>query len=119
MNQILEKTFGGLSKQYYIRQFIFGVGISVCVFLLSTAGNKPVQISVILFSIISTILYPYSRFVYESIVDFIMGDNVFFVNILWLFLVKYFTMMLCWGLAIFIAPVGLAYLYYHHSKEDN
>lgn len=119
MNQMLQKTLGGLSKQYYIRQFLFGVGISVFVYFISTAGNRPIEIGVVLFSVISTLLYPYSRFVYESIVDFIMGDNVFFVNVLWLFFVKYLTMMMCWGLAMFIAPLGLAYLYYHHSKENS
>lgn len=31
-------------------------------------------------------------------------------------LVKSMTMMVCWTGAIFIAPVGLAYLYFHHSK---
>jgi hypothetical protein len=31
--------------------------------------------------------------------------------------VKLMTMTLCWSGAIFIAPVGLAYLYYHHSKN--
>jgi hypothetical protein len=27
-------------------------------------------------------------------------------------------MLLCWSMALFIAPVGLAYLYYHHSKAN-
>lgn len=65
---------------------------------------------------INTFLYPYSRFVYESIVSFIMGNNVFFVNAIFMVVVKIFTMLLCWSFAIFIAPIGLAYLYYHHSK---
>ncbi len=68
------------------------------------------------FIFVSTFLYPYSRFIYESIMDFLMGKNVFFVNAILMLGVKLFTMMLCWGFAIFVAPVGLAYLYYHHSK---
>ncbi|EAA7274365.1 hypothetical protein B6G11_01825 [Salmonella enterica] len=31
---------------------------------------------------------------------------------------KVITMCLCWIFSIFIAPVGLAYLYYYHSKGD-
>lgn len=31
-------------------------------------------------------------------------------------LIKLLIMSLCFSFAIFIAPVGLAYLYYHHSK---
>jgi len=50
--------------------------------------------------------------------SFIMGRNVFFVNAILMLFVKLMTMLLCWALAIFIAPVGLAYLYYHHSKAE-
>ena len=74
-------------------------------------------IGVLVFTIISTLLYPYSRFVYESIVGFVMGENVFFVNAIFMLMAKFFTMAMCWAAAIFIAPIGLAYLYYHHSKS--
>ena len=68
--------------------------------------------------LINTVLYPYSRFVYESVVGFIMGNNIFITNAVMLLAAKLFTMALCWGAAIFIAPVGLAYLYYQHSKKE-
>jgi hypothetical protein len=35
-----------------------------------------------------------------------------------MFGVKIFTMVICWACAIFIAPIGLAYLYYHHTKAE-
>lgn len=75
-------------------------------------------IGMVLFTIVSTILYPYSRFVYESIVGFVMGDNVFYVNAIFMFVTKILTMAMCWVFAIVIAPIGLAYLYYHHSKAE-
>lgn len=70
------------------------------------------------FAIICALLYPYSRFVYESVVGFIMGDNVFFTSAVLMLLIKYLTMSLCWVFAIFIAPIGLAYLYFHHTKIE-
>ncbi len=70
----------------------------------------------LLFIAISTLLYPYSRFVYDSIIGFIMGENVFFVNAIKLLIIKFTTMTLCWVFSIFVAPIGLAYLYFHHSK---
>lgn len=42
---------------------------------------------------------------------------MFFVNAFMLLFAKLMTMMLCWFLAVFIAPLGLGYLYYRHSKE--
>jgi hypothetical protein len=86
-------------------------------FYISTHGDRSIPVGLLIFSIISTLLYPYSRFVYESIVGFIVGNHVFFVNTIPLVITKFFTMALCWGAAIFIAPVGLAYLYFHHSKS--
>ena len=50
-----------------------------------------------------------------------MGNNVFFVNIGLMFIVKFLTTIICWAMAIFIAPIGLIYLYFYHNKniKDN
>jgi len=80
-------------------------------------SNAEFKFGVMAISVICTLLYPYSRFVYESIVGFIMGNNAFFVKAYILIVVKLFTMAICWTLSIFIAPIGLAYLYFHHSER--
>lgn len=116
MHPAIKKTFGGLSPQYYFRQFIFGLAIAALIFFMSTQGGRSIPISMLLFTIVSTLLYPYSRFVYENIIGFIMGENVLFVNAFLLLATKLLTMAMCWVFAIFAAPVGLAYLYYYHSK---
>src|SRR5690554_4306886 len=116
MQEIIKKTFGGLSAQYYIRQLFFGSLFAALVIYMAINGGKPIKFSMVALLAVNTLLYPYSRFVYESVVRFIIGDNVFFVNAIFMIVIKIFTMLLCWGFAIFIAPIGLAYLYYHHSK---
>ena len=118
MHPVIQKTLGGLSKQYYFRQFIFGLVIAALIFFMSTQGGRSMPIGMLLFTIVSTLLYPYSRFVYESIVGFVMGENVFFVNAIFMLATKFFTMAMCWVFAIFVAPIGFAYLYYHHSKRS-
>lgn len=65
MHPVIAKTFGGLSSQYYFRQFLFGLAFPALIYVMSGV-----------------------------------------------------TMLLCWAFAIFIAPIGLAYLYYHHSKAE-
>ncbi len=72
----------------------------------------------IIFGVVSTLLYPYSRFVYEEIMNFIFGGNIFFVNAIFSLTVKFITMYLCWGFAVFIAPIGLCYLYFYHTKNE-
>jgi hypothetical protein len=117
MHPVIAKTFGGLSAQYYFRQFVFGAAITAFIVFMSTQGTQPIKIGMILFMAVSTMLYPYSRFVYDSIVGFVMGQNVFVLPMLVMLAAKLVTMIVCWTCAVFIAPVGLAYLYFHHSKS--
>ena len=80
--------------------------------------SKGITLGEIFMVVISQILYPYARFVYHSVMGFIFGNNMFLVNALVMLALKFFMMLMCWGFAIFIAPIGLLYLYYHHSKEE-
>lgn len=119
MHPIIQKTFGGLSKAYFFRQLFFGLAMSaLLIFVPISRADSSVPFFLILLAVLNALLYPYSRFVYESIVGFFMGDNVFFVNAIFMMCIKMFTMVLCWGFAIFIAPIGLLYLYFHHSKQE-
>jgi hypothetical protein len=120
MNSIIAKTFGGLSAQYYIRQFLFGLLLTVLViYMLHQGGPEapPVSMAAYILFVLNALLYPYSRFVYESVMGYIMGNNVFFLNAIVLLVAKLFTMVICWSMAIFIAPLGLIWLYVHHSHN--
>jgi hypothetical protein len=120
MNAIFSKTLGGLSKEYYIRQMIFSLifgGFLIWASLTHLEGSF--KWGNITMYVICTLLYPYSRFVYETIIQYILGNNQFFVNGLLFLITKFITMLICFMFSIFIAPIGLLYLYYHHSKNTN
>ncbi len=76
MHPIIHKTFGGLTFQYYFRQFFFGCILA----MLWVSFDEGKSIGLWALALINTFLYPYSRFVYESIVDFILGNNFFIVS---------------------------------------
>ncbi|MFT2112461.1 hypothetical protein [Marinomonas sp. 2405UD68-3] len=119
MNPIIQKTLGGLSKEYYVRQFLFGLIFPAILYFISSQGTADgMPASLILLCIVNAFLYPYSRFVYESVVGYILGDTVLFGSIFVVAITKYITMSICWAAAIFIAPVGLVYLYFYHTKQD-
>lgn len=113
----MQKTFGGLSPQYFFRQLFFG-GLITAFVISMTLRTPSTGIGIYFLVAINTVLYPYSRFVYESIVGFVMGQNVFYLNAIVMLIAKLFTMVLCWSFSIFIAPIGLAYLYFHHSRAS-
>ncbi|WP_118795364.1 hypothetical protein [Haemophilus haemolyticus] len=119
----LSKTLGGLSKAYYTRQFLFGLIFFIFIVAISYNGyNHTGKISIlvtnVILGLICLLLYPYSRFVYESIIEYILGDNVFFVNAPLMLVTKLITMAICFIFSIFIAPIGLIYLYFYHSKQE-
>ncbi len=117
----ISKTLGGLSKAYYFRNFLFGLPIYVLLVVMITNQGERLDSTTIFAVIMYTVcqfLYPYSRFVYESVVDFIMGDTVFFINIVAFLWTKVISVLLCWIFGIFIAPIGLLYLYFYHSKQE-
>ena len=80
---IFSKTFGGLERSYYLRQLFFG-SLLPCGLIYFLSGydsfNEFLTLKAYIFFVISTILYPFSRFAFESILDFIFGENVFFVD---------------------------------------
>lgn len=114
---IIKQTLGGLDRQYHFRQQFFGALIGLCALYFLAVSPYPVHLSSYLSAIVNSLLYPYSRFAYESAVNFFVGKNIFFGNAILILGVKLITMMICWSMAIFIAPIGLVYLYYHHNKS--
>ena len=125
MFKTIKNIILGLKPSYYFRQLFFGtliaaLYISIMYYAKNNAsGGYSFDIrGFVIFSIINTLLYPYARYVYERIVDFIMGDNVFYVNAIWFLVFKFFTMTMCWASAIFIFPIGLIFIFLHQYKES-
>lgn len=122
----ISKTFGGLNKSYYFRHFFFGLIIFILLeaMFIKVGGGAKKNILDGGFWAISGIcllflfLYPYSRFVYESIVNYIVGDNVFIVNTFLLLTIKVITIFLCFIFSWAIAPIGLIYLYFYYSRQE-
>jgi len=121
MHPILAKTLGGLPPAYYFRHLIFGIALCALALLpgfLSDKDGITIPAVVLAYALLCTVLYPYSRFVYEGIVGFIMGNTVIAMPLPVMLIWKTISMAVCWAAAIFIAPVGLAYLYWHHSRAQ-
>ena len=118
MSAIIQKTIGGISPQYYFRQFIFGLIFPLLFYYMTTQSGKSIPVDIFTFFVVSTFLYPYSRFVYESIINFFLADNILFANALLTLVSNLIAIVISWSFAIFIAPIGLACLYCHHSKSE-
>jgi len=119
MHPVLAKTLGGLSSAYYFRQFVFGMVLFALMLALGSKFGEDwgaIPPSTLTFFVVCTVLYPYARFVYDSVVDFVMGNNIIIMPLPVMLMGKLFGILLCFMFALFIAPVGLAWLYWHHSR---
>lgn len=116
MKDILAKTFGGLTNQYLMRQLFFGVVMAAALITMTQGRPNGPGAGFAVMMVVCAILYPYSRFVYESIFNFLIGDNFFMLPAVPMMLAKIFTMVVCFAFAPMIAPIGLAYLYLRNSR---
>ena len=116
MHPVIRKTLWGLSPAYYRRQLFFGC-IFLGIYLLATLNSSAATVGGWLWALANTLLYPYSRFVYEGVVGYIVGKNFFMVSAVLFLGFKIVTMIVCWCLALIVAPVGLAYLYFYHNGK--
>ena len=123
MSTLFSRTLGGLTPAYYFRNLFFGSLFCVVAFYAfwNTGVNQPghfkaATVLTVLYGI-TTLLYPYSRYAYERAVGFVIGENIFGMPTVFYLLAKLLTMFVCWGLALFIAPVGLLILYFTNHQR--
>lgn len=95
----------------YLRHLVFGVIIGA-VFIYARF-NSPFGLDSceLLFAVGTTLLYPFSRFIYGRLGG-IMGDEIFTVTFplaLGLWYANVLSMLFCWLLAAVIIPVWLIY----------
>jgi hypothetical protein len=102
-----------LRQAFFVRPF----DAAFLFWITSFAPNSHFDKAIIFMMTLNAFLYPYARFVYEKIAGFILGDNEFFVNSIIYLSLKFFFMLLCWVCAWCIAPFGLLYLYFYHTKH--
>jgi len=115
----IRRTFGGLSAAYYIRHFLIGLIFYIFI-IFDFGGSKenPNYWSIMMTFTACQLLYPYAYFVYGRIADYISGDRgSYFVSHI-MSVVRIFAVILCWFGAPIIAPLGLAWLYWEHGRQE-
>ena len=123
MNGLLKKIFFGIPQKYFLRQLMFSITFFILfVIILSYSKSNTTTIGyyeMIIFYSINTILYPYSRFLYESITSFILGDNIVAFNFFIMMIIKILSIIICWQCAIIFTPLSLIYIYFVNRKKTS
>ena len=112
MKQAILKAFGSISAEYYVKNFFIGAILPFIGWLMP----KPWEFWVYPFVIVSCLLYPYSRFIYDKLLGAVERFVTSLLSGNMAFLAKGFTVFSCFCFAILMAPIGLFYLY-HYPDE--
>jgi len=109
MRKFITTIYGTLSLSYLIKQYVFG-GIMYALMLYANGASPIHKTGVFIFLTLSLVLYPFAMFVYDSVVNTLLGNWIVsvpaFLPLIWL-LIK---IVLIFMFAILIAPIGILYL---------
>ncbi len=112
----LKRIFGALQPTYLIRAYVISaVFMAMMVWLvLYPAKGEPLTIDriapLVIFGI-GALLFPFSKLVWDEIKRVMMGGNVFILPVIILMPLKLIVNYALWCFSIFIAPLGIAYLW--------
>lgn len=117
MKRALLRAFGGLDRSYLIKQYLVGLVIfAICAFIVNRYGQG-LGLYTLLTFIVNTLLYPYARYLFQSMVKAVFGNTVFDKGAAVLTLLRLASIIVCWVAAWLIAPFGLAYLYFRGGNK--
>ncbi|TOG32923.1 hypothetical protein CGJ03_23855 [Vibrio parahaemolyticus] len=117
MKQAILKAFGGLDKSYLLRQYVIGIFVCVVYAFIVRKYGQGLGLYTMLTFAINTLLYPYSRYLFESLVKFIFGNTHFDKGSSILIILKLLSIVFCWSAAVFIAPFGLLYIHFRGARS--
>lgn len=69
------------------------------------------------FTPLNLLLFPFSKMVWNSTRDFLLGDTVIFSAVIILFPLKFFINLALFQFAIVIAPIGIAYVFFVQRRN--
>lgn len=122
---LVRRIFSGVNVSYIVRAYVIGlVFLSLFSFLFFSGVNKNLSyfdiVMLVLLLSVNTILFPFSKLVWDEVMNMVLGRNVIFVNALFLFGAKILINATLWVFAIFVAPIGLIYIWFRtrESEED-
>lgn len=111
----LNRTFGALDPKYLIRAYVLSAAFMALMVWMLTYSTPPSAdknpLPMLIYFSIGALVFPFSKLVWDEMKRVMMGGNVFYLNAILLLFCKLIINYLLWSFALFIAPIGMAYLW--------
>lgn len=115
MRNIIRWTLGAITFKYYLRHFIIGCLFFALCWRALYGFGAALPLSLITSLSINVVFFAYSKFALTSFLEFLNGGPVGQGG----FLGRAFYSWFCFCATVFVAPFGLAYLFWNSRKQDD
>ncbi|ALR23148.1 hypothetical protein [Sphingobium baderi] len=110
--EFLRRIFGAVDRAYLIRAYIIGGVIFALYGSFISYGAKSAPAPIWIVFSISTLLFPFSKLVWDQVMSVMLGRNMFIMNAVFLMFAKLVINVILWACAIIIAPIGILWLWH-------
>lgn len=112
----LHRIFGALRPAYLVRSYVIGlVLLGVMIAFLTNVeakDNRGSPVAMYSYFILCTLLFPFAKLTWDELRNLAFGENVLVLNAALMLFLKFVINALLWGLAVFVAPFGVLYLWF-------
>lgn len=126
---IVRRTIGSLSPQYVIRAYV--IAFALFAFFawmraqqdpnaqgaIATGGYDASDYGTLAVLFVGSLLFPFTKLVWDELRDLALGENFVLINAVVMLIAKIFINFMLWFGSIFVAPLGLLYLWYRTRER--
>lgn len=114
---MLGRILNGVERTYLIRAWLIGACFFALMVVVAFQAKSGAQVAPLLYFAVCTLLFPFSKLVWDELKNLILGQNLFLMNALILVVLKLFINALLWGFAPFVAVIGIGYIWYRTKSN--
>lgn len=113
MNAV-KRLFGALTGAHLIRAYLLGLILlaTFCWLFFKTTRPLGEVILTLGYFGLCTLLFPFAKLVWDELMSLVLGESIIIMPVLILYPMKLVVNVILWFFAIFIAPFGLAYIWW-------
>ncbi|KAB0537746.1 MULTISPECIES: hypothetical protein [Pseudochrobactrum] len=115
---MLGRILNGVERTYLIRAWLIGACFFALMVTVALQAKNGAQFAPLFYFAICTLMFPFSKLVWDELKNLVMGQNIFLMNALILMMLKLFINALLWAFAPFIAIIGIGYIWYRTKSND-